>query len=95
MKPTKEQLKQYYSQALRRCLDSYARLNEKEWSKKASSLWTAKDYLAHLVAYEEEQADHLLQKALAGEPGQLPGFNGREAINEYNEQLLARCATCR
>ena len=90
MQPTKEQLKQYYSQALRRCLDSYARLNEKEWSKKASSLWTAKDYLAHLVAYEEEQADHLLQKALAGEPGQLPGFNGREAINEYNEQLLAK-----
>ncbi len=89
MKPTKEQIKQHYSQALRRCLDSYARLDDKEWSKKASDRWTAKDYLAHLVVTQEEQAGRLLQQALTGEPGQLPGFNGREAINEYNEGLLA------
>ncbi len=90
MMPTKDQLKQNYSQALQRSLDSYGRLDEKEWSKKASSLWAAKDYLAHMVITQEEEANRLVRQALAGEPGQLPGFDGREAINEYNEQLLAK-----
>lgn len=90
MKPTKEQIMQYYGQALQRCLDSYARLDDKEWKKKASDRWTAKDYLAHLVITQEEQGTRLPQQALAGEPGQLPGFDGREAINDYNEQMLAK-----
>ncbi len=88
MKPSKEQIKRYYSQALARCLESFARLEEKEWSKKASSRWTAKDYLAHLVATQEGEADRLLRQALAGETGDLPGWKGRAAINDYNEQLL-------
>ena len=89
MKPSKEQIKQYYTQALQRSLDSYERLDDKEWGKKASDRWTAKDYLAHLVITQEEQGNRLLEQAMSGEPGQLPGFNGREAINEYNEGLLA------
>ncbi len=68
MKPTKEQIKQYYSQALQRSLDSYVRLNDKEWKKKASDRWTAKDYLAHLVITREDQGTRLTQQALAGEP---------------------------
>src|SRR3972149_4613906 len=86
MKPTKEQIKQYYSQALQRSLESYARLDEKEWGKKASSRWTAKDYLAHLVVTQEREG--LIQQALAGQPGEIPGFDGRESINDYNERLL-------
>lgn len=88
MKPTKEQIKQYYSQALQRCLESYARLDEKEWGRKASPRWTAKDYLAHLVVTQEMEG--LIQQALAGQPGELPGFDGRESINDYNERLLDR-----
>ncbi len=89
MKPSKEQIKQYYAQALQRSLDSYARLDDKEWGKKASDRWTAKDYLAHLMVTQEEDANLLVQQALAAEPGRLPGFDGREAINDYNERLLA------
>ncbi len=89
MKPSKEQIKQYYAQALQRSLDSYARLDDKEWGKKASERWTAKDYLAHLVITQEEDANLLVQQALAGGPGRLPGFDSREAINDYNERLLA------
>jgi hypothetical protein len=88
MKPSKEQIKQYYAQALQRSLDSYARLDDREWGRKASDRWTAKDYLAHLVVTQEEEANRLVQQALAGEQGRLPGFETREAINDYNEQLL-------
>lgn len=90
MKPTKDQIKHYSSQALQRCLDSFARLDDKEWKKKASDRWTAKDYLAHLIIREEEDANRfLVQQALAGEPGQIPGYDRREAINDYNERILA------
>ena len=89
MKPSKEQIKQYYSQALLRSLEAYRRLDEKKWKKKAASEWTAKDYLAHLVITQEEQGNRLVQQALGGEPGQLPGFERREAINDHNERMLA------
>ncbi|MEE8346032.1 MAG: SCP2 sterol-binding domain-containing protein [Dehalococcoidia bacterium] len=89
MEPTKEQIRRYMSQTLQRSLDAYALLEDKQWKKKASSDWTAKDYLAHLVIAQEEEANHLIGQALAGEPGKLPGFDGREAINGYNEGMLA------
>ncbi|TET97338.1 MAG: ClbS/DfsB family four-helix bundle protein, partial [Dehalococcoidia bacterium] len=82
--------KQYAAQALQRCLESFARLDEKEWGKKASDRWTAKDYLAHLVITQEEEANRLIQQALAGEPANIPGFATREEINGYNEQMLAK-----
>lgn len=90
MKPTKDEIKEYTSQALQRCLDSFSQLGDKEWGKKASDRWTAKDYLAHLVIAQEEEENHLIQQALAGEPGNIPGFATREEINGYNEQMLAK-----
>ena len=90
MKPTKDQIKQYTAQALERCLESFARLGDKEWGKKASDQWTAKDCLAHLVITQEEEANRLIQQALAGEPANIPGFGGREGINGYNEEMLAK-----
>lgn len=89
MKPTKDQIKQHIAQALQRCLDSFPRLDDKEWGKKASDRWTAKDYLAHLVIAHEEESIRLVQQALAGEPANIPGFARREEINDYNEQMLA------
>ena len=90
MKPTKDQIKQFTSQALQRCLDSFAQLGDKEWGKKASERWTAKDCLAHLVITQEEEENRLIRQALAGEPANVPGFSRREEINEYNEQMLAK-----
>lgn len=90
MKPTKDQIKQHTAQALERCLESFARLGDKEWGKKASDHWTAKDCLAHLVITQEEEANRLIQQALAGEPANIPGFDSREGINDYNEQMLTQ-----
>jgi len=88
MTPTKDQVTKYYSQALSRCLDAYARLDDKEWGKKASDRWTAKDYLAHMVIAQEEEANHLIKQALGGEPANVPGFATREEINDYNQRML-------
>src|SRR3990172_7834774 len=88
MTPTKEQIKKYYSQALSRCLDAYAKLDDREWGKKASDRWTAKDYLAHMVIAKEEEANRLIKQALAGEPASVPGFATREEINDYNHRML-------
>ena len=90
MTPTKDQIKKYYSQALGRCLDAYARLDEKEWGKKASDRWTAKDYLAHLVISQEELHNVLICQFLGGETANLPGFDRHEQVNDYNEQALAK-----
>lgn len=88
MTPTKDQIKKYYSQALGRCLDAYARLDDKEWGKKASDRWSASDYLAHMVIAQEEEANRLIRQALAGEPASVPGFAAREEINDYNQRML-------
>ena len=89
MKPSKEQMKQYYTQALQRCLESFARLDESEWKRKATDRWTAKDYLAHLVVTQKEEANVLTRQALSGEAGHLPGYDSREGINDYNDRTLA------
>ncbi len=87
-KPDKDEIKDNCSRALQRCLDSFTRLEGKEWGKKVSGDWTAKDYLAHMVIAQEEEANRLIQQALAGEPAKLDGFDSREAINDYNERML-------
>jgi len=89
MTPTKDQIKKYYSQALSRCLDAYAKLDDREWGKKASDRWTAKDYLAHLVASQEDVGNRTTRQAMAGQPLEIPGYRGREGINDHNEATLA------
>ena len=89
MKPMKDQIQKYYTQALQRSLESYARLDEREWGKKASDRWTAKDFLAHLVVSQEEVGNRVTRQAMAGEPVDIPGYRGRDGINEHNEQTLA------
>ena len=41
VKPTKEQIVQFYQQALDRSVDAYGKLDDKEWAKKASDEYTA------------------------------------------------------
>lgn len=88
-RPSKEQIQRFYRQALDRCLDHFSRLSEDDWRKKASKVWTARDYLAHLAVSQEEEMNRLTAEALEGKPGQLPGFTDREHMADYNEQLLA------
>ena len=54
MTPTKEQMKLFYAQTAERCLQAYSQLDEKEWEKKASDHWTAKQHLAHTLGTLEE-----------------------------------------
>jgi hypothetical protein len=90
MKPTKDQIQKYYSQALRRSLEAYAKLDDKEWGKKASDSWTAKDYLAHLVVSQSEEINPHIRDTLSGEESNVPRPENRYALNEFNERQLAK-----
>jgi putative sterol carrier protein len=85
VKPTQREIREYYGQALERCLESFAKLDDKEWAKKASEEGTAKEHLAQLVGTEEEETLPLTRQAIAGEPANIPGFESRGQINEFRE----------
>ncbi len=89
MKPTKEQIQHYYTQALQRCLEAFAKLDEKEWNKKVNG-WTARDHLGHLAATTEAETMVLTRQALAGEPAHVPGFEKREDIIPFREKCLEK-----
>ncbi len=89
MKPTKEQIKAYYNQTLERCLSAFSQLDEKEWAKKASDHSSAKERLTHIAGALEEQVLPLTRQAVAGQPGTLPGFEGRADEREYNARMIA------
>src|SRR2546422_7312498 len=89
MKATKEQIKEYYTAALERCLEAFSSLDEKEWAKKASDHWTAKEHLAHIVAALEEETLPLTRQMLAGEPARLPGFGKRTDEREFQAATMA------
>lgn len=77
MAPTKDQIKEFYSRALQRSLDAYAKLDEKEWAKKASEQGTAKEHLAQLVGTMEAETLPITRQSLAGEKVSIPGFGNR------------------
>lgn len=86
--PTKDEIKQFYKQALERCLDGFSQLNDKEWSKKASDEWTAGEHLGHLVVTQELETLPLTRQALAGEPANIPGFAKREDMPSFRASTL-------
>jgi len=90
MIPTKDQIKQFYTQSLERCLNAYSQVDGKEWAKKVSDRWTAKEHLAYLATALREQALPLTRKALAGEPGKLPGFERRDQERDFNQRSIER-----
>ena len=83
MTPTKEQMKLFYAQTAERCLQAYSQLDEKEWEKKASDHWTAKQHLAYTVGTLEEEHLAVTRAAIAGEPIKLPGFETREDESSF------------
>jgi len=85
MTPTKEQIRNYYADALSRCLEAFSKLDEKEWSKKASDEWTAREHLANLVSTMEKETMPLTRQALAGEPPNVPGFTQRSQMVGFRQ----------
>ncbi len=87
MKPTKEQIREYYGQALQRCLDTFSKLDDKEWGKRVNG-WTAKETLAHLVGTHLKETMPLTRQALAGEPQRVDGFDNRGQQMAFREQTM-------
>ena len=88
MKQTKDEISKRYQEALDRCLEAFARLDDKEWDKKASDHWTAKEHLGHLASNMEEELLVITRQALAGEPANVPGFEKPDdAVSFYNQSL--------
>ena len=80
MTPTTDQIKDFYSRALQRSLDAYAKLDDKEWDKKASDQGTAKYHLAQLVGTMEAESIPVTKAAIEGHAPSIPGFEKRSDI---------------
>jgi putative sterol carrier protein len=77
MTPSKDQITNFYKTALQRSLDAYAKLDDKEWGKKASDQGTAKDHLAQLVGTMEAESIPVTKAAIEGHAPNIPGFQTR------------------
>jgi len=88
MTPTKDQTREYYAVALDRCLEAFARLEEKELKKKASDNWTAREHIAGLVATAEKETLPLTRQAIAGEAPNVPGFAGRSDLVGFRQSVM-------
>ncbi|MCH8052118.1 MAG: SCP2 sterol-binding domain-containing protein [Chloroflexi bacterium] len=88
MKPTKDQIREYYAAALDRCLEAFSRLDEKALNKKASDHWTATEHIASLVATMEKETLPLTRQALAGEQANIPGFTKRSDITSFRQSAM-------
>ncbi len=89
MKPTKDQIEKYYREALERCLEAFSQLDEKEWGKKASDHWTAKEHLTNLAVTQERETLLETKQVLAGEPIRVPGIDKREDVRGSRQQGVA------
>jgi putative sterol carrier protein len=90
MNPTKDQIKLFYSQALQRCLDAFAQLDDKEWAKKVSE-FTAKEHLAQLVSTTESETLPITRQAVAGQKPGVPGFEKRADAIPFRAAAMATC----
>lgn len=88
LKPTQDEIKKYYSQALSRALEAFSSLDDKEWNKKASDEWTARQHLGHLAVTFEMETLPLTRQALAGQPGRIDGLEKRADMIEFNKRTL-------
>jgi hypothetical protein len=90
MTATKEQMVQMYKTALERCVDAFGKLDDKEWAKKASDEWTAKEHLAFIAATHAKESIPLTQQALAGEPPNVPGFEKRSDMIPFRAATMKK-----
>jgi putative sterol carrier protein len=90
-KPTKEQILDFYTTSLQRSLDAYAKIDEKEWSKKTDE-WTAKQHLALLAATMPMETMPVTKQSLAGEKAHLDGFEKRGDMLSFREKTMRSAA---
>lgn len=90
-KPTKEQILNFYTSSLRRSLDAYAKLDDKEWNKKTDE-WTAKEHLALMPATMQVETMPLTKQALAGEKAHVEGFEKRSDMLTFRERTMRTLA---
>lgn len=87
MTPTKGQIVQFYRTALERCLEAFPKLDEKEWDKKVSDTWTAREHLASLAGTMERETMPLTRQSLAGETPNVPGLARRADVRPFREKV--------
>jgi putative sterol carrier protein len=90
MKQSKVAMLQWYREALKRCVDAFARLDDKEWGKKASEHWTAKEHLAHLASNYEDEILVITRQGIAGQPASVPGFATQDDQLEFFRSGVAK-----
>ncbi len=88
MTPTKDQIREYYTAALERCLEAFSLLEEKDLKKKASDPWTAGEHIASLVATLEKETMPLTRQAVAGEAPNIPGFAQRSDLTGFRQSTM-------
>ena len=88
--PTHKEIREFYGQALERCLQGYAKLEDKEWGKKASDEWTAKQHLASMVGTGEEETLPLTRAAIAGEQPNIPGLQKRADVAPFRDACMKK-----
>jgi len=82
-------LETHYRNALRRGLDAFGQLDAEDWAaSRRGAQWTAKDYLGHLVASQEHEANPITEQALAGRKPTMDDFRGPQEIDAYNARIL-------
>lgn len=91
--PTKDQMKAFYAKTAERVLDAYSTLDDKEWAKKASDHWSAREHLAYTVGTLEEEHLPVTRAALAGEAIKLPGFTKRDEESAFRRALTDKLSS--
>lgn len=82
-------LETHYRRTLQRGLDGFGQLREQDWAaSRRGAQWTAKDYLAHLVASQEHEANPITEQALAGGKPTVEDFRGPQEIDAYNARII-------
>src|SRR3990172_7344082 len=87
--PAKATLETHYRTTLERALEAFGRLSDEDWAAfRRSGQWTAKDYLAHLVASQEQEGNPVSEQAAAGRKPVMEDFAGPQDINAFNARIL-------
>lgn len=82
-------LEGFYRRALDRALEAFGQLSDEDWTdSRRSGQWSAKDYLAHLVASQENEGNPVTEQAIAGRKPAIDDFGGPQDVDAYNARII-------
>ena len=85
----KATLQTYYRRTLQRALDAFSQLSEDDWAASGrQGAWNAKNYLAHLVASQEQEGNPVTELGLAGQRPTVEGLGRPQDIDAFNARIL-------